>query len=720
MRQQARFLLLFCLAAPLALAQEARLRGFPADGGAAQRELEQKLKAGPQPDNIRRYMQVMAEEPHHTGSQAGRRVAGYVAEKFREWGLETQIAEFEGLMPTPREIELEMIEPERFRAALEEPAIPEDKDSSDSGQLPPFNAYSPDGEATAQIVYVNYGMPDDYTELEKLGVDVKGKIVLARYYGGWRGIKPKVAAEHGAIGCIIYSDPRDDGFFQADPYPEGPARPLFGVQRGSTMDMPTYPGDPLSPGWASVPGSRRLEISEAKTLPRIPVLPISAEDALPLLENLRGPVAPESWRGALPLTYHVGPGPAKVRMKVSSQWKVRTGLNVIGMIPGAEFPDEWVLYGNHHDAWVNGATDPVSGNAVLMETARVLAEQVKEGWRPKRTIVFASWDAEEWGLIGSTEWGEKHASELKEKAVAYINTDSNRQGVLSAAGSHILERFINDVARDVEDPLTGESVWRRMREQRLEKAKDRKEKEKIRERADLRIDALGSGSDYTVFIDHLTIPSVNLSFREEGPFGVYHSAYDSLEWYGRFGDPQLVYGRTLAQFNAVGLSRLADAAIVPYEFTNLTDTLQTYLDELKELEEDKKAEGAEVGLDFSPAEGALKELAAAAQDYEKTLKAAFADGGAPANTPEVNRLLRGVERAMGRPEGLPKREWYKHHVYAPGYYTGYGVKTVPGVRESIEQDQWATAREQIQKFAEVLEAVTSQVRRAEGALRDGG
>ncbi len=444
--------------AVLPLAAQTSLRGFSAENARRQAALEERLKAVPQPDRVREYIRVMSEEPHHTGSPAGREVARYVLRQFRSWGLDAEIEEFAGLMPTPLELSVELLAPERYVAKLAEPPIGEDKDSSDAGQLPAYNAYSPDGDVTAQVVYVNYGMPADYEKLDEMGIDVDGKIVLARYMGGWRGIKPKVAAERGAVGCLIYSDPADDGFYKGDAYPKGPFRSKWGVQRGSTMDMPTYPGDPLSPGWGAEPGGKQLSIDEAKTLPKIPVLPISWGDAEPILRNLGGPVAPEAWRGSVPLTYHLGAGPAKVRMKTKFDWATTTGENVIARIEGSLYPDEWVLYGNHHDAWVNGATDPVSGNAALMETARTVAAAVKEGWQPKRTIVFASWDAEEWGLIGSTEWAEKHFDELRAKAVVYFNTDSNVAGTLAMNGSHTLERFLNDVAGSIDDPRTGKSL----------------------------------------------------------------------------------------------------------------------------------------------------------------------------------------------------------------------------------------------------------------------
>jgi N-acetylated-alpha-linked acidic dipeptidase len=667
---------------------------------------EEKFRRLPQPDRVREYIRVMSEEPHHAGSPASRRVAEYVLGKFREWGLDAKIEEFEALLPMPRERVLELLEPERYTAKLHEPAIAEDKDSSDAGQLPTFNAYAPDGDVTAQVVYVNQGVPADYERLKKLGIDVRGKIVLARYGGSWRGIKPKVAAEHGAVGCLIYSDPKDDGYFKGEVYPRGPYRPPHGVQRGSVMDMPLYPGDPLSPGWALEKGSKRLSRDEARTLVKIPVLPISYADATPILKNLGGPVAPEEWRGALGLTYHIGPGPAKVHLKLAFDWEVRPIYNVIARIPGAELANQWVIYGNHHDAWVNGAQDPVSGNAALMETARGLAELAKQGWKPKRTILLASWDAEEWGLIGSTEWAEKHAEELHQKAVAYVNTDSNSRGILRAAGSHGLERLLNDVARDIIDPETGHSLWERMRARTLERAKSDEDKKKITDRKDLRIGALGSGSDYTVFLDHLGVASLNVSFSGEEGGGIYHSIYDSFDWYSRFGDPNFVYGRVLAQVTGTLLLRLADADLLPFDFINLTDTLGTYVDEIEKL----RPEGVEVGS-LRPV---LTEMKQAAEAFEA--RRSRASRLPPARLAELNTLLFRVERAALDTAGLPGRPWFRHQFYAPGVYTGYDVKTLPGLREAVEQKQWEQARRELGRVRAAMESVSSQIRKAAAML----
>jgi N-acetylated-alpha-linked acidic dipeptidase len=664
---------------------------------------EERFRRIPQPGRIDQYIREMSEEPHHAGSPASKKVAEYVLAKFREWGLDARIEEFEALLPTPRERALELLEPERYTAALREPAIAEDKDSSDGGQLPTFNAYSPDGDVTAQVVYVNYGVPADYERLEKLGIDVRGKIVLARYGGSWRGIKPKVAAEHGAIGCLIYSDPKDDGYFQGETYPQGPFRPPQGVQRGSAMDMPLYPGDPLSPGWASERGGRKLRREDARTLVKIPVLPISYVDATPILRNLGGPVAPEAWRGALPLTYHAGPGPAKVRLKLAFDWQVRPIYNVLATIPGVDFPNQWVIYGNHHDAWVNGAQDPGSGAAALLETARGLGELVKQGWKPRRTIMLASWDAEEWGLIGSTEWAEKHGEELQQKTVAYLNTDSTSQGILRASGSHSLEHLVNDVARDLTDPLTGESLWEREKANALERAANDDERKRLAARPDLRIGALGSGSDYTAFIDHLGVASLNLGFSQGGPGGgIYHSIYDSYDWYRRFGDPTFVYGRTLAQVMGTLLLRLADTPVVPFEFTNLADTLAMYLDEIEALKPQD--------VDLAPLRAAVQDLRQAATTLASARQSAQVTDRE--RLAPLNAALFRVERAMLAPDGLPGREWYRHLFYAPGFYTGYDAKTLPGLREAIDLKQWDLARRQSEVLRKAIVAVTQEVSQA--------
>ena len=528
-------------------------------------------------------MQLISESPHHAGSPGSKKVAEYVLSQFKSWGLNASIEQFEALMPYPTERLVELVGPEHYTAKLKEPPVDVDKDSTDEGQLPTFNAYSADGDVTADLVYVNYGVPDDYEQLAKLGVDVKGKIAIARYGKSWRGIKPKVAYEHGAVGCIIYSDPQDDGYFQGDVYPTGPYRPEQGAQRGSVMDMPIYPGDPLTPGKPSEAGAPRLDRSASQTILKIPVLPISYGDALPLLRNLKGPIAPESWRGALPITYHIGSGPAKVHLKLAFDWSVRPLYDVIARIDGSESPDEWIVHGNHHDAWVNGASDPTSGNVVLMETARGLGELLKTGWKPKRTIILASWDGEEWGLLGSTEWVEKHADELSKKGVVYINSDSTGKGWLSVSGSHSLQAFVNDRCATFRIPSAASALFQAKLDRARHQAKTEDDKRALRQRKDFPIDALGSGSDYTAFLDlpDRRVAEHGLRRRRRRRNLSFH--YDSFYWYTHFSDTDFAFSAALSRTMGTALLRLADADVLPFEFTATAHTLREYVNEIDKL-----------------------------------------------------------------------------------------------------------------------------------------
>src|SRR4051794_35755661 len=601
--------LLALLLAPSVLSQPAPgIRGFAPANVEKQRAFERQFRAVPKPENLREYMRTISAEPHHAGSPGSRKVAEYILGQFTSWGLNASIESFEALMPYPTERAVELIAPERYQLTLKEPTVDEDKDSGDPGGLATFNAYSADGDVTADLVYVNYGILEDYEQLAKLGIDVKGKIAIARYGRSWRGIKPKVAWEHGAVGCIIYSDPKDDGYYPGDVFPTGASRRDGGARRGGGRDMPIYPGDPLTPGWASEAGGRKLSREESKTLLKIPVLPISYGDALPLLRSLRGPVAPEAWRGALPITYHVGAGASKVHMKLAFDWQVRPLYNVIARIDGAQYPDEWVIHGNHHDAWVNGASDPTSGNVALMETARGLAELVKTGWKPKRTIMIAAWDGEEWGLLGSTEWVEKHQEELAAKTVAYINSDGTGKGWLGMDGSHSLQTFINEVARDVPDPRgSGKSVLEAKRERDLSQAKTDAAKAKLKT-GDLAIDALGSGSDYTAFLDHLTIASLNLGFGGDGQSGgVYHSVFDSFYWYTPFSHGDFTPKAGFSRGVGTALMRLASADILPFEFGSTATTLNGYVDEIQKLASDGSA-----AIDLKPLRKSVEALQGAA------------------------------------------------------------------------------------------------------------
>jgi N-acetylated-alpha-linked acidic dipeptidase len=678
-----------------------------------QTDWEEKLRAIPREERLKEYMRVLSAEPHHVGSAADKRNAEWIRDQLKSWGLDASIEEFDVLFPTPKERVLEMVSPEKYQAKLKEPAIPEDPDSGDENQLPTYNAYSGDGDVTAQLVYVNYGIPADYEELKMMGVEVKGKIVIARYGASWRGIKPKVAAEHGAVGCIIYSDPKEDGYYRGDVYPKGPYRNEHGVQRGSVMDMPIHPGDPLTPGWGATKNARRLTREESKTLMKIPVLPISYSDAVPLIKSLGGQLVPESWRGSLPLTYHTGPGPATVRLKVMSDWNIRTIYNVIARIEGSVYPDEWIIRGNHHDAWVNGADDPVSGMAAVLEEARSFGELLKQGWRPKRTIIFCAWDGEEPGLLGSTEWVEQHAVELKQKAVAYINTDSTSKGWFNASGSHTLEKFINDAMRSVKDPKGRGSLWDASQARRVESARTEEEKQVVRNRADLRIGALGSGSDYTAFLDHLGIASLNIGFGGDAGGGIYHSIYDSFNWYTKFSDTTFEFGRTLVQAAGTLTIRLADSQILPFEFANFAETVSDYLDEIAKL--------SRQGVDLAPLRQSVEKLKRVSDDYDRALRS-FAQNAVfaaerPPGLKELNKLLYQSERKLLSEAGLPRREWFKHQIYAPGFYTGYGVKTLPGVREAIEQKNWTEALEQVKVVSRTIDSFSAQIEAAARKLR---
>lgn len=712
-----RFLLILTCSAGTAAAQQPAIRGFPADALSVEARLEAQARAVPNRDSVRVNIRLLSAVPHEAGTERSRHVAETILARFQSFGLDAHIEQFEALMPRPVSRVLELVGPDRYTALLKEPALPEDSTSGQTDQLPTFNAYSADGDVTAELVYVNYGVPDDYKVLDSLGISVKGKIVIARYGGSWRGIKVKVAAEHGAVGCLIYSDPRDDGYWVKDVYPKGPMRPGFGVQRGSVMDMPLYPGDPLSPGWGSVPGDpHRLPIAQAATIEKIPDLPISYDDALPLLRDLSGPVAPEAWRGALPITYHLGAGPSRVHLAVSFEWKTRPLYDVIATIPGSTDPDQWVIYGNHHDAWVNGAEDPISGQVALEETARALGALRKTGWKPARTIIFAAWDGEEWGLLGSTEWAERHAAELEQKAVVYYNSDTNDKGWLGVEGSHSLEAFMEQVARDVIDPATGKSVL----EASLEHRRTQRPLDGDAEENDstFHIGALGSGSDYSTFIDHLAVPSVATGFGGGTPSGIYHSIYDSYTFYDRFLDSAFTYGVAEAQTMATAVLRMADAPLLPYEFTRAARTYRRYADEIAK---EAKHTPATASLDLSAVDAALTRLDSAAAEYDRVV-AGFAGAATKDLTRrhrallEINQLLARAERALSDTAGLPRRSWYRHLVYAPGFYTGYGVKTLPGIREGVDLGKTAEAQAEAARVAAALDRYTAVIHQAAGTL----
>jgi N-acetylated-alpha-linked acidic dipeptidase len=691
-----------------------------------------KFRELPQPSNIRAAMERMSARPHHVGSPYDKDNAEWLLARFKDFGWDAQIEVFSVLFPTPTERVLELVAPTRFTAKLEEPVVAADPTSNQKNeQLPNYNAYSIDGDVTGPLVYVNYGRPQDYEVLERYGISVEGAIVIARYGESWRGIKPKVAAEHGAIGCLIYSDPRDDGFGAGEVFPNGPMRPSDGAQRGSVMDMPVYPGDPLTPGVGATADAKRLAIKDATTLTKIPVMPISYADAQPLLASLTGAVVPADWRGGLPITYHFGPGAGRAHLKLAFSWDQKPLYNVIARLRGSTFPDQWVIRGNHHDAWVNGAEDPVSGMAAVLEEARALGELRKQGWSPKRTIIYCAWDGEEPALLGSTEWAEAHADELQRHAVAYVNSDGNGRGFLEAEGSHTLERFINDVARDIADPETHLSVWKRKQARAIDQAKP-EDKDKVRSRADWRIGALGSGSDYTPFLQHLGVPSLNIGYGGEDSSGIYHSIYDDFYFYTHFLDTDFVYGRALAQTGGTAIIRLADADILPFQYANLVDTLRTYDEELQALVKKKREEIVErnreiadgvfaaindprrpkiapkvepvpPAIELTPISRAIETLARRAVALDEARAAASKKSASTAALAAISVKIAQSEQQLLDAAGLVHREWFKHLLYAPGFYTGYGVKTLPGVREAIEQAQYQSLPGEIARVANALE-----------------
>src|SRR5215475_2687990 len=702
---------------------------------------DEKFRALPQAANIRNNMQRLAARPHHVGSPYAKDNAEWMLAQFKAWGWEASIEQFDVLFPTPKERRLELVEPTKFTAKLDEPVVSVDPTTGQkTEQLPSYNAYSIDGEVTAPLVYANYGRVEDYEQLERMGVSARGAIVIVRYGQIFRGVKVKIAAEHGAVGCVIYSDPKDDGYFGGAVFPNGPMRPSDGVQRGSVEDLASGSGDPLTPGIGAVPGARRLPLSDAAYLTKIPTLPIPYGDAQPLLAALGGLMAPVDWRGALPIPYHLGGGgatpttPAKVHLKVAFNWDTKPLYDVIAKIPGSTFPDEWIIRGNHHDGWVNGAQDPISGMAPELEEARALGELRKQGWQPKRTIIYASWDGEEPGLLGSTEWVETHEAELRQHAVAYINSDGNGRGFLNMSGSHTLERFLNGVARDIKDPESGLSALKRRQALAISRGTpdDRRE---ARERGDFRIAALGSGSDYTPFLQHAGIASINLGFGDEDQDGIYHSIYDDFYFYTKYLDTDFAYGRALAQTAGTAVIRLADA-----------DTVQKYGRELKELlakkQEETRERNRQIGdgvfaamrdprnpvpmpkieavppaINFAPYDNAATALLDAARRYDKALVAT--KGKTPTGQSALvalNNRLRQAEIQLIDNDGLFRRPWYRHLIYAPGFYTGYGVKTVPGVREGIEDGRYEDAEKEVTRVAAALTRLTSLIDSASAEL----
>ncbi|MFY0253296.1 transferrin receptor-like dimerization domain-containing protein [Chitinophaga sp. 30R24] len=718
--------LLLCIGA-ISKAQEKKLLGYADSSAVNQLELESRFDQQLSSAHIGETIKALSSQPHHIGSARGKAVAEDILQRFQSYGWDAEIVTYQVLFPTPKERVLELKAPVAYKALLKEPALKEDATSGEEGQLPTYNAWSADGDVEAGLIYVNYGLPEDYEYLDRAGISVKGKIVIAKYGRSWRGSKPKVAQEHGAVGCIIYSDPKDDGYYNGDVYPQGAFKNEYGVQRGSVMDIVIYPGDPLTPNKGATADAQRLNRLQAPNLLKIPVLPISYHDATPLLKALDGPVAPEDWRGALPFTYHIGGGKGTVHLKLLFDWQIRPCYNVIARLKGSEAPDEWVIRGNHHDAWVNGAADPVSGLAALLEEAKAIGALHQQGYQPRRTLVYCAWDGEEPGLLGSTEWVEDHAAELREKAVVYINSDNNGRGFLSASGSHALETLVNEVARDITDPQTEVTLLARKQAADVLKATTPKLKKERLNKTGMAIGAMGSGSDYSSFLQHLGVPSLDLGFGGEDAGGEYHSIYDSYDDYIRFKDPGFNYGVALSKMAGHTVLRIADATTLPFDFRKLYETVSGYVNELTELAATMRESTAIENqlireykyqlatdtakhllppmlkstvpyLDFSALQNAVQGL--------DTVTLVLAVSRWPA-TAAFNKALYQAEQQLLDDKGLPARSWYKHTLYAPGFYTGYGVKTIPGVREAIEQRRWQEAQEQITVVATAINRLSA-------------
>ncbi|MBX9729868.1 MAG: M28 family peptidase [Sphingomonas sp.] len=743
----ARHAMLLAAISGLALATAAPAAG-PKSGAALEAAFDAQVSAADQIEWLKR----MSAEPNQVGSPHNKANAEATLALFKSWGWDAHIETFQVLYPTPIATTIEMIAPNAIKLGGQEPTIAEDDTSGKlANALPPYVAFQGDGDVTADLVYVNYGLPEDYEALERRGISVKGKIVITRYGGGWRGLKPKLAQEHGAIGSLIYSDPAQDGYVVGDPYPKGGTRPPTGVQRGSVVDLVVAPGDPLTPGIGATDGAKRLTRETAPTILKIPALPISYGDATKLLSQLGGRKAPANFRGGLPLTYHLGgDGGVKVHLAVKSDWTLKPLYDVIATLKGAKYPDQWIVRGNHHDGWVFGAQDPLSGNVAMLSEAKALGALLKTGWRPDRTIVYASWDGEEPGLIGSTEWAETHADELKAKALIYINTDGNGRGFLSAQGSHDYQHLVSSVAADVTDPQTGRSVLERLQKGiRADAFGGGRFPADLLAGAeaggDLAIGPLGSGSDYSAFLQHLGLPALNISYGgEDESDGVYHSIYDSYHHYTTFDDPGLVYGAVLSKTVGRIVLRMAAAETPPQRFGDFATAVSGYLAEVKTLASDRRsadqkrlklvADGA-FGLATDPLdpvaapppvtptpyielavlENAVARLKASATAYD----AAYGAKGAalsPATRVKLNALLADIDQLLIDDKGLPGRPWFRNLIYAPGRFTGYGAKTLPGVREAIEERRFADATDYAGRTAAVIDAYAGRLDKARGVI----
>jgi len=670
--------------------------------------VEARFLAVPDARLAEEHLRILTQAPHIAGSPEDKATADYVAKKFREAGLETQIVEYRVWMNYPKQISVDVTAPAGVHMhGPKREHVDGDPFQDDPRVVMPFNGMSPSGTAEAEIVYVNYGTPADYKKLDDLKIDVRGKIVIARYGENFRGVKAFVAQEHGAAGLIIYSDPADDGWQRGDKYPQGPWHPDTGVQRGSIGYMFEFPGDPTTPGIAStpdLPDSKRISPTQSAQIPKIPTTPISYADAWPILEHLGGPDSPREWQGALPFTYHVGPGPVRVKMHLEQDYQFRTIWDVIGSIPGSDASNSWVVAGNHRDAWVYGAVDPNSGTAAMLEAVHGIGALLKSGWKPKRTIVFGSWDAEEEGLIGSTEWGEQHEADLA-NAVAYFNVDVAVSGSkFGASGVPSLKQFLRDATKAVPSPKGGTvyDAWQKTSAEvvNTHETSTSMYRPPAAGKSDVPVGDLGSGSDYAVFLQHLGVPSTDIG--STGAYGVYHSVFDNFNWFQKFGDPDFKYEQEMARIFGLLAIRMADADVLPYDYEEYGKETTAYIEAAK-----KKAE-----TEFGSQSPDFTEAANAAHLFEKAgAKILSVQQNPPRDVAKLNQTLAQVERALLIPEGLPNRAWYRHSIYAPGEYTGYAAVVIPGVNEAIDKHDLDRTRQQIA-------ALTSALNRAAKILDD--
>jgi len=664
----------------------------------AQQQWDQKFMAVPDPARAEEHLRILSSAPHIAGSPEDRKTADYVAQRFREAGLQTQIVEYKVWMNRPAEISVSITAPAGVR--MNGPTrehVEGDPYDGDPRVVMPFNGSSPSGDVEAEVVYANYGRPEDFKKLDELKVDVRGKIVIMRYGDNFRGVKSFVAEEHGAAGVIIYSDPIDDGYFKGDVYPNGPWRPDTGVQRGSIQYMFKYPGDPTTPGIASLPSlpdSQRIAPDKAASMPKIPTTPISYGDAAPILRNLGGPESPRDWQGALPFTYHVGGGPVRVKMHLKQAYQYWPIWDVIGRIPGAKYPDQWVVLGNHRDAWVYGAVDPNSGTAAMLEAVHGIGELLKQGWKPDRTIIFGSWDAEEEGLIGSTEWAEEHERDLA-GAAAYFNLDVAVTGPnFGASAVPSLKGFMRDVTKFVPSPKGGTvyDVWkqRQQSERRQSSEGSNNRTPNARVESDVPVGDLGSGSDYSAFIQHLGVPSADMT--SSGSYGVYHSVFDNFNWFKKFGDPTFVYEQEMARIFGLQAIHMSSADVLPFDYELYGREISSYIDAAQEK---ARTLGASAP-DFS------KAAAAARRFTEAGTRVLAIQKNPPADPARLNQTLIAAERAMLMPQGLPQRPWFRHAIYAPGQYTGYAAVVIPGVNEAIDAKDAPLTGQQLQALTDAI------------------